>query len=330
MIFFKKFNVYVISLLVVILTGCNCDSSVLETPAFTSPENQKTYIDVSVQGNLNNGGTMVANGEWIYYAGKKGLYKVKEDGTCEEKICDDIPERMAIVNDWIYYIRDYQSIYRVTLDGKKRQRLTDKNEEVATMFVDGSYVFYSVISENRKTYCTLKKMKTDGTKKQNICKGDFPDLYVENGWLYYGKFSCDNLVHYRVKIDGTKKQKLSGEHFYWNRIVAGDWIYGVFEERFYKIKINGKDYETLATGSPGIINMKDNWIYYTEDSDAGRIYKIDKDGLGKTKLCNDKDVRQIYIINNWLYYYSNDSKNRYRIKLDGNCRERCKWNWNVV
>jgi hypothetical protein len=70
----------------------------------------------------------------------------------------------------------------------------------------------------------------------------------------------------------------------------------------------------------GIVAEKGEWIYYRNHSDNNWLYKIKKDGMGKTKIIHDAPYH-INVIGDWIYY-SNEYYygNLYKIKTDGTGR----------
>jgi len=102
--------------------------------------------------------------------------------------------------------------------------------------------------------------------------------------------------------------------------LQGNWIYYVNNSdsyKLYKIKTDGTGESKLSDDMPMYINVLGDWIYYSNDSDAGKLYKIKTDGTGKTMLSEDA----AYYVNaagDWIYYKNNSDASRlYKIKTDG-------------
>ena len=72
-------------------------------------DNMDTISDVNINGNtagnLNNGGAVAQQEDWIYYSEipNPGLYKVKTDGSEQTKLNDDVPMDLNVFGDWVYY-----------------------------------------------------------------------------------------------------------------------------------------------------------------------------------------------------------------------------------
>jgi len=102
--------------------------------------------------------------------------------------------------------------------------------------------------------------------------------------------------------------------------LQGDWIYYVNNSdsyKLYKVKKDGTGKSKLSDDMPKYINVLGDWIYYSDDSDAGKLYKIKTDGTGKAVLSED-DAYYVNAAGDWIYYKNNSDASRlYKIKTDG-------------
>ncbi|MBV7275369.1 DUF5050 domain-containing protein [Clostridium sp. PL3] len=64
-----------------------------------------------------------------------------------------------------------------------------------------------------------------------------------------------------------------------------------------------------------------NWIYYSNFDDKGKLYKMKTDGTGIQKVI-DENAKFINVIGDWIYYISYDDENSCinKIKIDGSSR----------
>ncbi|HYF84615.1 MAG TPA: DUF5050 domain-containing protein [Clostridia bacterium] len=101
----------------------------------------------------------------------------------------------------------------------------------------------------------------------------------------------------------------------------GEWIYfsnDMDGRRLYKMKTDGSSYMKLNNDLSMDINVIGDWIYYTDIDEDSTMYKIKTDGTGKTRICNDKYVASTYVVGNWIYYTSGAPRPLlYRIGVDG-------------
>jgi len=87
-------------------------------------------------------------------------------------------------------------------------------------------------------------------------------------------------------------------------------------------------------GNFGIATIQDDWIYYVNDNDSNKIYKIRSDGTGRQKL-NEDDSLYLNVIGSWLYYSNEKDGNKiYKIRTDGTGRQKvnndCSSELNVI
>lgn len=69
----------------------------------------------------------------------------------------------------------------------------------------------------------------------------------------------------------------------------------------------------------GMVAEKDDWIYYADHSQRGKLYKMKNDGSSKIKLSDNKAL-YINVIDEWIYYCNiSDNKKIYKVKTDGSC-----------
>lgn|GEM_PF-2384716 len=71
----------------------------------------------------------------------------------------------------------------------------------------------------------------------------------------------------------------------------------------------------------GLVAIQGDWIYYSNGSDIGKLYKIKTDGTGKQKLNDDYSSQYINVIGNNIYY-SGTNSNLYTINIDGSGRKK--------
>jgi hypothetical protein len=149
---------------------------------------------------------------------------------------------------------------------------------------------------------------------------------------------------YRLKLDGTQRQRLSTDTVAYDRlIVSGNWIYycnGSDNANLYKIKIDGTSRTKLNDEPAGALCLGDHVLYYqieanslANPADVGKLIRINLDGTGRTV------IKQLYVsgsrstmigaFNGWLYLeatthpdssYSNFTITYYRMKPDGSGR----------
>ena len=151
---------------------------------------------------------------WIYFSKSEGdswgAYRVRTDGTENEKIADFLIYLPNILNDKIYYLggEDALQIYRMDLDGTNSERIAGGVAAASINVVD-DWIYYAT---GRAVY----KMSTEGTESIKLC--DFPnsssvELNVLDDWVYLieGRESGTGNRHimHRVSTNGGELQAVN-------------------------------------------------------------------------------------------------------------------------
>jgi hypothetical protein len=97
--------------------------------------------------------------------------------------------------------------------------------------------------------------------------------------------------------------------------------------------MDGSSRERLTEGQSSFINVNEDWIYFVNDSDGHKIYRMQLDGSNRQKIAEDFSSH-INVAGDWLYYitrnqvfdarnssWSTESTSINRIRLDGSDRE---------
>ena len=223
------------------------------------------------------------------------------------------------------------NIFPITIEDINNGNTTgnSNNNGSAVRGSDG-YTYYLNTGDNNTIY------KTDDTGNYNIQIGLDKAQYMneQSGWVYYSNYS-DNQKIYRIKADGSRREKVCDDSAAY-LVVSGDWIYysnHSQQGRLYKIGVSAgasnKDdiqpdpstYTIDAVGVHGIpidtiyssqivpydevtyLNVAGNWIYYVNNSDDHKIYKIDIAGNFRTKV-NDEWSACPQVVDGEIYYCS--------------------------
>ncbi|HYE83561.1 MAG TPA: DUF5050 domain-containing protein [Clostridia bacterium] len=155
---------------------------------------------------------------------------------------------------------------------------------------------------------------------------------VYEDWVYYSNWE-DNGKFYRIKTDGTGKTKLSN-NFPLSINIQDDWLY--FRDAnygyFYKMSTDGRAIIRLIDDSPESIYISGDWIYYGNRGDEGKLYKVKTDGTERTRLNDDKNISNIRVDGDWIFYTIKDwnpviraygdKHGNYKAKTDGSQRQK--------
>lgn len=84
----------------------------------------------------------------------------------------------------------------------------------------------------------------------------------------------------------------------------GEWIYfcnASDERRIYKMKLDGSGKEKISDDSAAWLNISDGWIYYRNDSDHLKLYKMTTEGAEKVCLRDDRTFLH-KVMGEWIYF----------------------------
>lgn len=297
-----------------------CDiSSSTETKSFSNIEGyehlmaDKTLL-LEVKDKVIKGLHLVD--EWIYFADKDGISKIKTDGT--ELTC--ISERdntgiQEIYRGYIYYFLrkgDILSINRMKLDGTDDVCIEKNVEQLYATKIVNNNIFiyvndgvYKINSDTAVTECVLELADMD-----SVC---FDDDYA-----YIHDYET-GFIH-KMRKDGTNAEIILEIDDYRNlelKLVANGWIY--FEgkinknsDRFWRVSDDGKELqETMHySGSINLQTIDKEQLLYTNDS----IYLINEDNSLSKKERIEGAIRNYFgsiirVDNNYIYCFKdNDSK----------------------
>jgi len=155
---------------------------------------------------------------WIYYScdppdwaieqeklsgTKRGLYKIKLDGTEKTKLLDNPPPISGVVKegDWLFYSGD--GLFRLKIDGSENIKLCD--DGVASVNVKNQWVYFTTFDEQISLY----RIDWQENNRQTLSQQErVQDISISGDCLYF--HVCENAgMHlYRIKPDGTGEERL--------------------------------------------------------------------------------------------------------------------------
>jgi hypothetical protein len=289
------------------------------------PETGNWQGQGNTPGNIINGGIAAISGDWIYYrnqADEGGLYKIHIDGVDKQKLSNDIPRWINVMDDWIYFYNSNDLYtYRISTTGRNRERIFE--ERIASIYVENEWIYYRKES-------VIHKYNIENGETTKLSTDECGNIFVSNSWIYYNAFDGGL---YRVYIDGTNRTKLTDNKCGPIFIVANDWVYYINLDNnnyIYKMSIDGSENAIFISDSSEYINIKEDWIFYTNQNDGETIYRVRADGTGREKINNDESYN-IIIIEDWIYYTKWNTRSIigmmteneiYRMRFDGSEHER--------
>jgi Leucine-rich repeat (LRR) protein len=102
----------------------------------------------------------------------------------------------------------------------------------------------------------------------------------------------------------------------------GDWIYFRNDwdgQKLYKVKMDGTGEKKLSNDIAVDVAVDGDWVYYTKDYTGSYLTKIKTDGTGKKVLNNDVTAN-IKPYGDWVFYLNIQDHHIYKVKKDGTKR----------
>lgn len=252
------------------------------------------YVNGNSQGNLYNEGTFCEYDGIIYFANpddKYKLYSMDLNGNNVKKLCEDTAYYINADENYLYYAR---------------------NNSVT----DSDFFFFS---NGNNSLCRLPRKGGTATVLD-----DAPCMYVSLCgnyiyYLHYNKSTATDL--YRIKIDGTEKERISdapsltcgalGKFIYYSGIESDGKLYEMnTETRYVQPIIN------TYTHNPIVVNT--NNIYYLDVNNNNRLIHT---GLNveKDTIITNRSIDFYNVYGSYIYFqdYSKKGSGLYMIKNDG-------------
>ncbi|SKA86277.1 Ig-like domain (group 4) [Caloramator quimbayensis] len=79
--------------------------------------------------------------------------------------------------------------------------------------------------------------------------------------------------------------------------------------KIYKKSVDGLDDYPISEDNAKFINVQNGWVYYSNYSDGGKIYRVKTDGTSRQKL-NNAMSSYINVVGDYVYYVNNSDKGR--------------------
>jgi len=230
-------------------------------------------------------------------------------------------ERIAVKDGWVYYSNpgDLNRLYKIKTDGAGRQKLSD-DTNCYDISADDYYVFYSPRSGSSNL--GLHRINLNGYGKERLIHdyGGIDGYIAADDFIYYQRNGL-----FRMRTDGSDKQKQRRNKGFIDFSIAGNWIYckdRTDDHKIYRIKTDGTGIQKLNDDKCFNITVTSSRIYYTNYNDGKKLYRINIDGTCREKI-NDDECDYAIVTDDWIYYRNDsDSYKLYKIRADGSGRRK--------
>jgi hypothetical protein len=156
------------------------------------------------------------------------------------------------------------------------------------------------------------------------------DMYKTTSYEYFNK-SDKAMSRDHIWDRDTYWECTSEKFHYFNGMGCasreGDTVYYSDQDdgyKLYKMNIDGSGVTRINNDRSLFVEARDGWIYYSNYSDKACLYKIKADGTGRKRLNQDWSIN-INIEGDWITYSNGDDNDRiYKIKTDGSGRQKAQ------
>jgi hypothetical protein len=164
----------------------------------------------------------------------------------------------------------------------------------------------------------LYKRKIGSAASTRLDGGAVSSINPMGSWIYYIKGKDANAQIWKVKTDGTGRQRIKDAAYAVRIYIQSKSIFCILSNSHTVLRMNqdGSSVRSLAylerLGSE--MNYDDQWIYYTSLDDNSSLYRIKADGTGRLKLVNGLSGL-IHTGDGWVFFYT--QAKLFMIKPDG-------------
>lgn len=287
---------------IVMFFGCILSGSNIETIGNTNA-------------NISNGGLSAVGDGWIYfrnYSEGGRLYRIKTDGTNDEKVSNDTVYSLNYYDGWIYYCNsnDNNRIYKIRPDRKERTIVSYDN--TSNVIVADNWIYYISTPFNieDEDYLNIFRLKSDGSEIKKVFSQEALSFNLEGKWIFY--LNNDGQKLHKVKVDGSGDKRISDVVVSFFCVYDKSIYYISPKEEtkgIWRMNLNGGEETRLTEEVASILNPSGDWIYYGSELEDGTGYVLKKmrlDGTGSTVI-DDGAPYSVNVHDNILIHISVDS-----------------------
>ena len=234
-------------------------------------------------------------GGYIYYLSQASsnntegsICKISVDGGEPTQISVDDSYSLVVTDEFIYYNNrsDFDSLYKMRLDGSDRERLVD--EECWEIQLHDDKLYYVSGADDERLLC---RMNLDGSNQEKIGDAEGTGFVISGDKIFY-----------KYKIES-----------------------GVFDYTIWKMELGGGYADKIVEEEIDYFNVSGEWIYYISSYESGRnLCKMKTDGSEKTILFAEECGWKIDVVDDWVFFETDVSigsrGSMFRIKTDGSER----------
>ena len=175
----------------------------------------------------------------------------------------------------------------------------------------GEKIYYYNKSDDKKLYV----MNLDGSNREAL--GDIRgaiELNYSGEYVYYQAGGI-----YRVSVKNGQVETLINDNCR-NMVVTENTIFYLKADgdtvKIHRMNLDGSGEMVLGEEFASGLNVSNDKIYYINGSDSGRIYSMNLDGSDNTAFLDDKNIQELLVEAELVYFIGSDSY-LYRVNKSG-------------
>lgn len=206
-----------------------------------------------------------------------GIYRVNKNGKQMKQLYSDPAGNVALYGNYIYFQHYKKDIglefYKVKIDLKKEEEFLSKEPVLGTSFYENTLYFSGIDNDHN-----IKSMDLSTNTVHTIRKGNYYNILVNNGYIYYMDLS-NNYSIGRMELDGSNPETIVNDRCAsYNISPSGDYLYYQVDNgeynRLSQINLETKESTVLLAGNYEQIHVTSNYIFFHE-FDKTNTYIID-------------------------------------------------------
>lgn len=233
--------------------------------------------------------------------------------------------------EWIYFVTyslssDSEGLWRVSSDGKEKEKLIDSEVNLFTYY--GDQILY--ITHTGNNDWILHTVDTEGNNDKILYQSDEDSSLIIKMDATYGKcyaLDINNRLHI-IELNSGEVSEFKDEVS--DFCIDGRLIYYIKKNpdnnkklfQLWRTDIGGTQNEKLMSSFESAVDYSDDKVYYIDDED-GDIYSADFSGKKEKKIIETEGGHYIKIIGDWIFY-ENQGNNPgiYKVKKNGRDNQR--------